>query len=147
VAVRLRLRRIGKKKQPQYRLVAAEAAAPRDGRFIEVLGQYNPQVDPSAVSVNEERALWWLQQGAQPTDTAKSLLVRTGVWEKFTGEPAPAPRASAPKAAAEPAAPEEELSASAASEEAAALGAEEPGAAVEESASSEEQVEAEEPKD
>ncbi|UCC67091.1 MAG: 30S ribosomal protein S16 [Armatimonadota bacterium] len=147
MAVRLRLRRIGKKKQPQYRLVAAEAAGPRDGRFIEVLGQYNPQVDPSAVSVNEERALWWLQQGAQPTDTAKSLLVRTGVWEKFTGEPAPAPRVSAPEGAVEPAASEEELSAGGASEEAAALGAEEPSGAVEESASSEEQVEGEEPKD
>jgi small subunit ribosomal protein S16 len=92
VAVRIRLRRIGKKKQPQYRLVAAEAAHPRDGRFIEVLGQYNPRVDPPAVSVNAERALYWLQHGAQPTDTAKSLLVRTGVWEQFTGEPTPAPR-------------------------------------------------------
>jgi small subunit ribosomal protein S16 len=92
VAVRIRLRRIGKKKQPQYRLVAAEAAHPRDGRFIEVLGHYNPRVDPPAVSVNGERALYWLQHGAQPTDTAKSLLVRTGVWEQFTGEPTPAPR-------------------------------------------------------
>lgn len=92
MAVRIRLRRIGKKKQPQYRLVAAEAAHPRDGRFIEVLGHYNPRVDPPAVSVNGERALYWLQHGAQPTDTAKSLLVRTGVWEQFTGEPTPAPR-------------------------------------------------------
>lgn len=92
MAVRIRLRRIGKRKQPQYRLVAAEAAHPRDGRFIEVLGQYNPRVDPPAVSVNAERALYWLQHGAQPTDTAKSLLVRTGVWEQFTGEPTPAPR-------------------------------------------------------
>lgn len=99
MAVRIRLRRIGKKKQPQYRLVAAEAAHPRDGRFIEVLGQYNPRVDPPAVSVNAERALYWLQHGAQPTDTAKSLLVRTGVWEQFTGEPTPAPRT--PEAAVE----------------------------------------------
>ena len=99
MAVRIRLRRIGKKKQPQYRLVAAEAAHPRDGRFIEVLGHYNPRVDPPAVSVNGERALYWLQHGAQPTDTAKSLLVRTGVWEQFTGEPTPAPRT--PEAAVE----------------------------------------------
>ncbi len=98
MAVRLRLRRIGKKKQPQYRLVAAEAAGPRDGRFIEALGHYNPKVEPPAVSVNEERALWWLRQGAQPTDTARALLVRTGVWERFTGEPAPA----APAPVAEP---------------------------------------------
>ena len=93
MAVRIRLRRIGKKKQPQYRLVAAEASHPRDGRFIEVLGQYNPRVDPPAMSVNAERALYWLQNGAQPTDTAKSLLVKTGVWEQFTGEPTPAPPA------------------------------------------------------
>jgi small subunit ribosomal protein S16 len=83
VAVRIRLRRIGKKKQPQYRLVAAESAGPRDGRFIEVIGHYNPRVDPSAVRVNEERALWWLRQGAQPSDTARSLLIKTGVWDKF----------------------------------------------------------------
>jgi len=98
VAVRLRLRRIGKKKQPQYRLVAAESAGPRDGRFLEVIGHYNPRVHPSAMDVNEERALWWLQRGAQPSDTAKSILVKTGVWEKFSGEaptvwPQPAPAA------------------------------------------------------
>lgn len=89
MAVRLRLRRIGKKKQPQYRLVAAENAGPRDGRFIEVIGHYNPRMHPSAMSVNEERAIWWLQHGAQPSDTAKSILVKTGVWEKFSGEAAP----------------------------------------------------------
>ena len=105
MAVRIRLRRIGKKKQPQYRLVAAEAAHPRDGRFIEVLGHYNPRVDPPAVSVNGERALYWLQHGAQPTDTAKSLLVKTGVWEQFTGEPTPAARAPRAPGAAVEAAP------------------------------------------
>jgi len=90
--VRLRLRRIGKKKQPQYRLVAAENAGPRDGRFIEVIGHYNPRVHPSAMNVNEERALWWLHRGAQPSDTAKSILVKTGVWEKFSGEAAAEPQ-------------------------------------------------------
>ena len=105
MAVRIRLRRIGKRKQPQYRLVAAEAAHPRDGRFIEVLGHYNPRVDPPAVSVNGERALYWLQHGAQPTDTAKSLLVKTGVWEQFTGEPTPAARAPRAPGAAVEAAP------------------------------------------
>jgi small subunit ribosomal protein S16 len=87
VAVRIRLRRIGKKKQPQYRLVVAEGSAPRDGRFIETIGHYNPRLDPPGISVNEERALAWLRQGAQPSDTAKSMLVRTGVWQTFTGEP------------------------------------------------------------
>ena len=100
MAVRIRLRRIGKKKQPQYRLVVAEAAGPRDGRFIEVIGHYNPRVDPPAVSVNEERALWWLKQGAQPTVTAQSMLVKTGVWERFTGELAEAVQAPAVQAAA-----------------------------------------------
>lgn len=91
MAVRIRLRRIGKKKQPQYRLVAADSAAPRDGRFLEVIGHYNPRVDPPAVSVKEDRALWWLRQGAQPSDTARSLLTKTGVWQKFTGEASSSP--------------------------------------------------------
>jgi small subunit ribosomal protein S16 len=112
VAVRIRLRRIGKKKQPQYRLVVAEAAGPRDGRFIESIGQYNPRVDPAAISVDEERALYWLQQGAQPSDTVRSLLVKVGVWEKFSGEPASSPPAA--RAAQAPAeAPAEEAAAEA----------------------------------
>ena len=86
MAVRIRLRRIGKKKQPQYRVVAAEAAGPRDGRFIEVIGHYNPRAHPSAMSVNEERALWWLRQGAQPSEPVKVILVKTGVWERFGGK-------------------------------------------------------------
>ena len=101
MAVRIRLRRIGKKKQAQYRLVAAEAAGPRDGRFVEMLGHYNPRVDPPAVSVDEERVLHWLRQGAQPTETAKSLLVRAGVWEKFTGEKAQVRPPPPPKEAGE----------------------------------------------
>lgn len=102
MAVRIRLRRIGKKKQPQYRLIVAEAASPRDGRFIESIGRYNPRLDPPLIIVDEERALAWLKQGAQPSDTAKSMLVKTGVWEKFSGEPAPTPPpAPAPQAVAE----------------------------------------------
>ena len=96
MAVRIRLRRIGKKKQPQYRLIVADSASPRDGRFIETIGRYNPRVDPPLISVDEERALSWLKQGAQPSDTAQSMLVKTGVWEKFSGEPAPAAPAPAP---------------------------------------------------
>ena len=101
MAVRIRLRRIGKKKQPQYRLIVAEAASPRDGRFIESIGRYNPRLDPPLISVDEERALSWLRQGAQPSDTAKSMLVKTGVWEKFSGEPAPAAVAAAEAVAEE----------------------------------------------
>ncbi len=86
MAVRIRLRRTGKKKQPQYRLVVAESSSPRDGRFLEVIGNYDPRVDPPAVSVKEERALHWLKNGAQPSETAKSILVKTGVWAKFKGE-------------------------------------------------------------
>jgi small subunit ribosomal protein S16 len=121
------LRRIGKKKQPQYRLVVAEAAAPRDGRFIEAIGHYNPRVDPPAISVKQERALAWLRQGAQPSDTAKSILVKTGVWEQFTGEPPPTgPPAPAPAVEAAEPAPAAE-----AAEPAAAVEAAEPAPAVE----------------
>jgi small subunit ribosomal protein S16 len=120
VAVRIRLRRIGKKKQPQYRLVVAEALGPRDGRFIETIGNYNPRRDPPAITVDEERALAWLRQGAQPTDTVRQVLVKAGVWSKFTGEEAPPPRAPAPAPAppAEEAAPPVEAEAPAAEAEA-----------------------------
>ena len=79
MAVRIRLRRTGAKKQPSYRLVAADSRAPRDGRFIEVLGWYNPRTDPATIEVKEERVLHWLQQGAQP----RELLERAGVWAKL----------------------------------------------------------------
>jgi small subunit ribosomal protein S16 len=77
--IKLRLRRMGKKRQPHYRIVAAEARWPRDGRFIEVIGYYNPRTDPYTLEVNVERARWWLEHGAQPTDTVRALLVRAGV--------------------------------------------------------------------
>lgn len=83
MAVKLRLRRMGRKKRPFYRIVAADARSPRDGRFIEEIGYYNPLTDPLTLEVNEERALYWLQQGAIPTDTVKSLLRRKGVILKF----------------------------------------------------------------
>ena len=74
MAVKLRLTRIGKKKQPQYRIVAADARSPRDGRFIEILGQYNPREQPSLVNVDNDKVVKWLGQGAQPTDRVKQLL-------------------------------------------------------------------------
>ena len=83
MAVKLRLKRIGAKKRPFYRIVAADSRSPRDGRFIEVVGTYNPITEPAEVKVNEELALKWLQNGAIPTDTVRDLLRKQGVMEKF----------------------------------------------------------------
>lgn len=82
MAVRIRLARHGAKKRPYYRIVAASSEAPRDGRFLEVLGTYNPLTDPATVSVKEDRVLDWLGKGAQPSDTVRSLLRKSGVWAK-----------------------------------------------------------------
>jgi small subunit ribosomal protein S16 len=79
MAVKIRLKRIGAKKAPFYRVVVADSRYPRDGRFIEEIGTYNPLVDPAKVEIDGERALAWLKNGAQPTDTVKSLLKKTGV--------------------------------------------------------------------
>ncbi len=84
--VRLRLQRHGRKKRPFYRLVAADSRSQRDGRFLERLGYYNPLTDPAEIVVNEEKALKWLKQGARPSDTAKSLLSKAGIWEKYINE-------------------------------------------------------------
>jgi small subunit ribosomal protein S16 len=75
---------MGKKKQPIYKVVAADARAPRDGRFIEAIGTYNPLTDPASVVIKEERALYWLGVGAQPTDTVKSILRKEGIWYRFS---------------------------------------------------------------
>ncbi len=83
MAVKLRLRRMGKKKQPFYRIVAADARKPRDGEYLDNLGTYDPRSHPIAVEVNEERALYWLQHGAIPTDTVRSLLRRKGILLKW----------------------------------------------------------------
>src|SRR5689334_15702629 len=123
--------RVGKKKQPSYRVVVSDSRSPRDGRFIEVLGQYAPREDPSVVSIDSDRALHWLRVGAQPTEEVGKLLEITGVWaayktavgkdaavrpkaktpkaKKVAEQPAPPPTAAAPAeaaAAAEPAAAE-----------------------------------------
>ena len=86
MAVRIRLQRLGRKKRPFYRLVAADARAQRDGVFLERLGHYDPITDPADVIIDEEKALKWLRRGAQPTDTAKRLLSQQGIWKKFTYE-------------------------------------------------------------
>ena len=83
MAVKLRLTRVGKKKQPQYRIVAADSRSPRDGRFIEILGQYNPRMEPSVISLNNEKAVKWLMDGAQPTDRVRKLLEISGAWGEF----------------------------------------------------------------
>jgi small subunit ribosomal protein S16 len=84
VAVRLRLMRMGKKKQPTYRVVAADARSPRDGRFIEILGTYNPRTHPSEIRIDNVRAVTWLRQGAQPTDRVRKLLEISGAWGQHT---------------------------------------------------------------
>ncbi len=81
--VRIRLRRMGKKKQPVYRIVVADSRMPRDGRYLESLGYYNPMVEPSTIEMNSERALYWLGQGAQPSRQVQNLMKIEGVWEQF----------------------------------------------------------------
>src|SRR4029453_6808240 len=121
--------RVGKKKQPTYRVVVADARSPRDGRFIEIIGQYAPRQDPSFVQLDTERAVHWLRQGAQPTDQVAKILDYSGVWDAYkeatgkaappspargvrrakppkpvAGAPPPPPAAAAPEPAAEAAA-------------------------------------------
>jgi len=82
--VKLRLRRAGKKKHPIYKIVAADIRSPRDGRFIESIGQYDPNINPILLSVKDERVFYWLRKGAQPTDTVRSLLQRKGLWLRWS---------------------------------------------------------------
>ncbi|MFA4835529.1 MAG: 30S ribosomal protein S16 [Dehalococcoidia bacterium] len=86
--VRLRLQRIGRRHRPSYRIVAADSKAPIGGAFIELVGHYDPLVDPATVVIDEEKALKWLRSGAQPSATVKSLLQKQGVLEKFNSEKA-----------------------------------------------------------
>ena len=86
MAVKLRLMRMGAKKKPFYRIVAADSRSPRDGRFIEVIGTYNPLVSPAETKVDEELAIKWLKNGATPTDTVRSLFSKAGVMNKFAKE-------------------------------------------------------------
>ncbi len=80
--LRIRLSRVGKKKQPSYRLVVADSRAPRDGAFIKIIGHYNPRTDPTTLVVKEDEAVEWLSRGAQPSDTVAKLLTRIGVMER-----------------------------------------------------------------
>jgi len=88
MAVKMRLRREGKKRQPFYRIVVADVRSPRDGRFIEDIGYYQPLHDPSTISIDRDRALYWLQHGVQPSDAVVNLLRIQGIWEEFKpGDP------------------------------------------------------------
>lgn len=81
--VRIRLRRVGAKRQPSYRIVAADSEAPRDGRFIEVLGFYNPRTEPATIHLDEARIYDWLSKGAQPSDSVQKLFKSVGFWERY----------------------------------------------------------------
>ena len=83
MAVKLRLKRMGSRQKPFYRIVAADARSPRDGRFIELVGTYNPITEPAEIKINEEIALKWLNDGAIPTDTVRDLLSKQGVLKEF----------------------------------------------------------------
>jgi small subunit ribosomal protein S16 len=82
MSVRMRLKRTGKRKQPSFRVVIADQRSPRDGRFVEELGTYNPLTNPSEISIDEEKALAWLSKGAQPSASVVALLRATGIWQK-----------------------------------------------------------------
>jgi small subunit ribosomal protein S16 len=86
MATRIRLRRMGAKKRPFYRVVVADQRAPRDGRFIENIGKYHPLEDPSLIEIDEERALHWLRVGAQPSSQVRNLMVKIGIWDRFVDE-------------------------------------------------------------
>jgi len=86
IMVKLRLTRMGSKKKPFYRIVAATSTSPRDGRFIEVIGTYDPVAQPAIVKIDEEKAMKWLRDGAQPTDTVRSLLSNEGIMTKLHNE-------------------------------------------------------------
>ena len=86
MSVRIRLKRLGAKKRPFYRVVVADQRSPRDGRFIENIGRYQPLDDPSVIEIDEERALYWLGVGAQPSNTVRVLMTKVGIWDRFTSE-------------------------------------------------------------
>ncbi len=101
MAVKIRLMRVGKKKQPTYRVVVADSRSPRDGRLIDVLGQYEPRHDPSRISIDNSKALEWIEKGAQPTEQAAKILEIAGVWSEYQSKhgrvAAAKPKAKTPK--------------------------------------------------
>jgi small subunit ribosomal protein S16 len=108
VAVKLRLMRMGKKKQPTYRVVAADSRKARNGRIIEAVGFYDPRRDPSVIEIDNEKAVGWLRNGAQPTERVEKLLKITGAWDEFKGQPVGTSVSAAPASAPVVEAPAEE---------------------------------------
>lgn len=84
MALKIRLKRTGKRKQPSYRVVVSDSRSPRDGRFVEEIGRYDPLVNPSVIEIDETKALSWLSKGAQPSNAVEQLLRRTGIWQKHS---------------------------------------------------------------
>lgn len=102
MSVRIRLRRMGARKQPFYRVVVADSRSPRDGRFLDTIGTYNPRAEPAEIRIDREKALAWLESGAEPSDTARSLLAEVGIWQRFrTGEWPAGAASEAPRVAGE----------------------------------------------
>ncbi len=98
--VRIRLRRVGKRRQPVYRVVVADSHSPRDGRFIEIIGQYQPLTNPSQITIDADKALDWLRKGAKPSESVTALLKRVGVWSTFVADKGPPPKPPKRKKAA-----------------------------------------------
>ncbi|MEH1016790.1 30S ribosomal protein S16 [Micromonospora sp. CPCC 206060] len=113
MAVKIRLLRMGKIRNPQYRIVIADSRTKRDGRAIEFVGVYQPKEDPSVIQVKSDRVQYWLSVGAQPSEAVQRLLEKTGDWQKFKGLPAPEPLKVAPERADRKAAYEAEAKAAA----------------------------------
>ncbi|WP_422770858.1 30S ribosomal protein S16 [Plantactinospora sp. WMMC1484] len=113
MAVKIRLLRMGKIRNPQYRIVVADSRTKRDGRAIEFVGIYQPKEDPSVIQVKSDRVQYWLSVGAQPSEAVQRLLEKTGDWQKFKGLPAPPPLLVAPERADRTAAYEAEAKAAA----------------------------------
>jgi small subunit ribosomal protein S16 len=97
VATKIKLMRLGKMREPHYRIVVADSRTRRDGRAIETIGEYHPKNDPSVIKVDGDRAAYWLGVGAQPTEAVAAILRVTGDWQKFKGEAAPPPMKFAPE--------------------------------------------------
>ena len=102
MAVKIKLKRLGKIRSPHYRIVVADSRTRRDGRAIEEIGKYHPTYNPSVIEVDAERVAYWLSVGAQPTEPVLAILKKTGDWQKFKGEPAPAPLLQQPEKPARP---------------------------------------------
>ena len=98
--VKIRLMRMGATKRPFYRVVVADSRSPRDGRFIENIGKYHPLEDPSRIEIDEDRAMYWLTEGAQPTEQARALLKLQGIWARFESERPGTAKKKAPGAGA-----------------------------------------------